>query len=232
MLKNILITGMPGSGKSTILEKVITQYPKKVGFITREIRKGKDREGFEIATHAGDKVLLAHISFNTSQKVSKYFVNIPHLESLLPKVSNFQPDDLLYLDEIGQMQLFSDCFKQLFLTYLDSDNIVLCTISKIYADAFTTSLKKRNDVLLIEITDENRASQLEFISQLITKILKARSYILEKERFTIKENKAEMRSTHALRTLSRIHNRWTCDCDFFKKHSLCSHALALTELSK
>ena len=201
MIKNILITGMPGSGKSTILDKVIVQYPQKVGFITREIRKGKDREGFAIETNSGDKAVLAHILFNTPYKVSKYFVDINNLEPLLPKVSNFKQNDLLYLDEVGQMQLFSDNFKKLVLRYLDADNIAMLTISKIYEDEFTKSLKNRRDVILIEINDENRESKLIFITELIKKIIKARSYITERNRFKIKGNKVEISSAHGKRNL-------------------------------
>ena len=46
MQKNILITGKPKSGKSTILEKVIFGIPDKVGFITKEIRANGQRTGF------------------------------------------------------------------------------------------------------------------------------------------------------------------------------------------
>ncbi|MBS3083748.1 SWIM zinc finger family protein [Candidatus Pacearchaeota archaeon] len=231
MIKNILITGMPGSGKSTILDKVTAQYTKKVGFVTREIRKGKDREGFEIETHTGDKIVFAHVSFNTKYKVSKYFVNIDNLESFLPKVSKFREDDILYLDEVGQMQLFSEDFKKIVLKYLDSDNISLLTVSKIYENEFTKSIKNREDVITVEINNENRDFQLNFIENLIKKIIKARAYILDKSRFKIKGDKAIMNSTHAIRNLNYINKKWNCDCDFFKEHSICSHAIAIKEIT-
>lgn len=231
MIKNILITGMPGSGKSTILDKVISKHTKKVGFVTREMRKGKDREGFEIETHAGDKIVFAHLSFNTRYKVSKYFVNIDNLESFLPKVSKFRKEEILYLDEVGQMQLFSEDFKELVLKYLDSDNISILTVSKIYDDEFIKSIRNREDVILIEINTENRDYQLKFIKDLIKKMMKAKNYILEKDRFKIKGDVATMSSTHAIRNLNYINKKWNCDCGFFRKHSICSHAIAIREIT-
>ena len=37
--KKILLTGMPRSGKSTLLKKIIENIPNKAGFITDEIKK-------------------------------------------------------------------------------------------------------------------------------------------------------------------------------------------------
>jgi nucleoside-triphosphatase THEP1 len=51
MRKNILITGMPRSGKSTLLKNIISRIEDKVGFITHEIRKNGERTGFEIETN-------------------------------------------------------------------------------------------------------------------------------------------------------------------------------------
>jgi nucleoside-triphosphatase len=231
MIKNILITGMPGAGKSTLLQKVISKYNNKVGFITKEIREGDERKGFEIETNKGNKATLAHISFKTSHKVSKYCVNVENLESVLPKITDLTKEDVLYIDEIGQMELFSDNFKKLVLKYLDSENICLATVTKVYENDFTKELLKRKDVIFVEINKENREAQCLFVEMLIKKIKKAQNYVNQKERFKIKENKAEMTSTHAKRTLKYIDGLWNCDCDFFKKYSICSHSIALKEIA-
>ena len=106
MQKNIIITGEPKSGKSTLLANIIKDIPNTVGIVTKEIQKNNARVGFEIESHANHKVILAHIESETKYKVSKYFVNIENLESILSEISTFKKGDLLYLDEIGQMQLF------------------------------------------------------------------------------------------------------------------------------
>ena len=156
MKKNILITGKPRSGKSTLLRKLIVGVSNKVGFITNEIREEGERVGFEIETSGGSKALLAHVDFKTEHQVSKYFVDVKNLEVLISEASRFKGEDLLYLDEIGQMQLFSEEFKKLALSYLNSQNRCIATVSCIYEDDFIKRIKAREDVTLIEITAENR----------------------------------------------------------------------------
>lgn len=167
MKKNILITGAPKSGKSTLLNKVIESVKNKVGFVTNEILGGNGRVGFEIETQLGNKKTLAHIDFKTQLKVSKYSVDIENLDDLIPEVSNFQEGDLLYLDEIGQMELYSEKFKELTLSYLNSNNICIATLSEIYQDTFTDAIRVREDILLVELTPENRDEKMKSIQSLI-----------------------------------------------------------------
>ncbi len=170
MQKNILITGKPKSGKSTLLKKLVSDIPNKVGFVTNEILGQAGRVGFEAETFAGEKTTIAHVDFQTPQQVSKYFVDTNNLEAVLPKVAKFGANDFLYLDEIGQMQLLSKEFKQLVLKYLDSPNTCLATLSCIFEDDFTRALKERNDITLVEISAEDREEKERLIRQLIQKI--------------------------------------------------------------
>lgn len=147
---------MPRSGKTALLKKIISNYKNKVGFVTNELRENGERTGFEIQTYANRKIILASTDFLSDYKVSKYFVNVKNLDLILNDVQSFKKNDLLYLDEIGQMELFSEKFKQTVLYYLNSENTCILTISKIFSNPFIEEIKKRNDVVLIEITEENR----------------------------------------------------------------------------
>jgi nucleoside-triphosphatase len=52
--KNILITGLPGCWKATLVEKIVHQLNLPVvGFTTREIRERGNRVGFSIDTFDG-----------------------------------------------------------------------------------------------------------------------------------------------------------------------------------
>ncbi len=232
MRKNILITGMPRSGKSTLLKKIISIQENKVGFVTNEVRKNDERVGFEIETNLGEKSALANVDFKTSFKVSKYFVGISNLDKIMPKVAEFNSDDFLYIDEIGQMELFSDSFKQLAIKYLDSQNTCIATLSKVYSDGFTEQVKNRDDVILIEISEENRDLKEKYIEALIKKISKAKKYISEPKRFSIKANNASINTDHGIRNLKKMEDGWSCDCEFFKENLICSHVIALEEYLK
>ena len=227
MKKNILITGTPRSGKSTLLKKVIAGYQNKVGFITNEIREKGERVGFEIETHLGETAVLAHVNFKTSYKVSRYFVDTDNLDAIIPKVKEFSNDKMLFLDEIGQMELFSEKFRQLVLKYFNSPNSCIATLSKVYSDEFTEKIKTRNDIILIEISEENRELKQEYINALLSKIAKARKYMSEPSRFTVNANRVAMRTDHGTRNLTETDQSWTCDCAFFNENKICSHVIAL-----
>ncbi len=167
MKKNILITALPRSGKTTLLNKILQNTRQKVGLVTNEIRENGERVGFEIETSAGERSILAHVNFNTPFKVSRYFVDIKNLDIVLPKISTFTINDTLYLDEIGQMELYSEQFKKLVVSYLDSNNICIAILSEIYQDDFTDLIRKRKDVVIIKLTPENREEKAKQIEELL-----------------------------------------------------------------
>jgi nucleoside-triphosphatase len=232
MRKNILITAMPRTGKSTLLRKIIEAVPNKVGFVTNELRENNERIGFEVVTSAGQKALLAHVSITSDILVSRYHVDINALEQILPSVKGFKPSDLLYLDEIGQMQLYSKEFERLVLRYLDAPNICVAVLSKIFSNEFTESIKRREDVVIVDITMENRDGQQVFIESLLRKIEKAKHYASEPKRFVIKTDDVTITTDHGKRRLVKKEDRWHCDCPFFAQYGICSHLLALDALQE
>ena len=106
--KNILITGLPGSGKTTLVEKIVRQLDVPVaGFITREIRERGNRLGFSIDTFDGQSGVLAHVDFKSGYRVGRYGVQIETIDKIA--VTSLNPsatDVLIVIDEIGKMVLF------------------------------------------------------------------------------------------------------------------------------
>jgi len=175
MNNKILLTGMPRSGKTTLLNKALSDIPNKTGFITEEIRKDGERTGFKIVTSKGTKAVLASIEYDTPLKVSKYCVDIEALDKILPTLEEVDSSDVLYIDEIGQMELFSKHFKNFTDKYLDSENVFIGTISKIFSNDFTKNVLARKDITVFEITEENRdevyKKVLDIMKQLQTRKL-------------------------------------------------------------
>lgn len=232
MRKNILITGMPRSGKSTLLKKLIANFDQKVGFVTNEIRKDGERVGFELETHSGEKFMLANVDLKTNLKVSRYFVDIRNLDEIIPSVDKFDKHDFLFLDEIGQMELFSEKFKVLVEKYLNSPNTCIATLSKVYSNKFIEAIKRRNDIFLIEISEENRDEKEKYLKTLLKKIAKAKRYISEPARFSIDQNEVGIATDHDTRILTKQKEGWICNCEFFKENKVCSHIIALEEYLK
>ena len=76
-----LLTGRPGTGKTSLIKQVAAQMKGKAGgFYTEEIRSRGTREGFRLVTLDGAEVILAHVNFHSPYRVSKYGVDIDGLE--------------------------------------------------------------------------------------------------------------------------------------------------------
>jgi nucleoside-triphosphatase THEP1 len=173
-MKNILITWLPKSWKSTLLNKIINEIVDKKWFITNEILNSLwNRIWFEMITNSWLKNTLSHIDFISELKVSKYWVNINNIDWILKDISEFNKNDLLYIDEIWEMELFSEKFKDLVLKFLNSDNIFIWTLSKVYINDFIEMIKKRNDVVILELYENNRNTiKLEINKYLNKKLCK------------------------------------------------------------
>jgi len=156
MSEKILLTGEPHCGKSTLLYNLIKHIPYKRGFVTQAILCRNDRTGFKIVTDDNQEILFAHTDFLTKHKVSRYYVDLGYFETILPKLFAFNQGQVLYLDEIGQMQLMSEDFRNLVLKYLAAKNIFIGTLSSVYDDKLIKKIKSRSDIKIINITPKNR----------------------------------------------------------------------------
>ncbi len=157
MKTRILLTGLPGSGKSTLVRKVVASIRRPAtGFITEEIREKGKRTGFSIITLDGRKGILAHEKLKSSCRVGKYGVSMGDLENMaVPSMIPESATDLVVIDEIGKMECFSILFKKKVIEILDTHPYVLGTIA-LKGNAFIEKIKNRNDVELITVTPENR----------------------------------------------------------------------------
>jgi nucleoside-triphosphatase len=150
-----------------LIEKVVHKINRSAtGFFTQELREKERRVGFSITTLDGKTGLLAHQSIRSKFRVGKYGVNLEDLDqiavlSMLPSI----PGQIVVIDEIGKMECFSRLFKETLLRVLSSENQVIGSIA-IKGDHFIQSIKKREDVSLISITQNTRDSALDlFLKQ-------------------------------------------------------------------
>jgi nucleoside-triphosphatase len=159
-MKNLLLTGRPGVGKTTIVREVLKELKdRKVGgFCTEEVRNSKGiRVGFKIRTVDGQEGVLAQVDVVSSIKVGRYGVNVEAIENVInPSIENaLIESDFIVIDEVGKIEIASRRFKELVKQALDSPQKVLATVP-IYRLSFVESLKCRTDVVLGEVTIKNR----------------------------------------------------------------------------
>jgi nucleoside-triphosphatase len=161
---NILITGPPRCGKSTLIEKVIKRmdFPA-TGFFTREIKEKGRRVGFSITTLDGREGILAHEDIESRSRVGKYGVNLKDIDSIaVPAMLPARKEEVVVIDEIGKMECFSLKFRETLIEVLDEPNWVIGSIAQ-KGDAFIQGIKKRADVTVINVTPQNRDILLEQI---------------------------------------------------------------------
>lgn len=165
IIKNILITGLPGVGKTTLIRRLAEELKNfhPAGFYTAEIREGGIRKGFELISLDGKKGLLSHIDIKSPYRVSKYKVDIKGFGDFLNSIAFSCPATrLIIIDEIGKMECLSDKFRNLIKEILDSDKLVIATIA-LKGTGIISDVKKRDDIKLFEITQSNRNSLLSEI---------------------------------------------------------------------
>jgi nucleoside-triphosphatase len=158
--KNLLITGLPGVGKTTLIKKLSEGLKSlhPVGFYTEEIREGGERRGFELISLEGKRGLLSHKGIRSPYRVGQYKVDIKGFEDFLDLISFFDPlTRLIIIDEIGKMECSSDQFKKLLEEILDSEIWVIATIA-LKGSWPIERVKKRQDIRFFEITQKNRDS--------------------------------------------------------------------------
>jgi len=160
--KNILITGLPGIGKTTLIKKLIQKIPmsRPLGFYTEEIRYEGERKGFQAVSLNGGKLILAHVLIDSGYRLGKYRVDVKGFNTFLDTIS-FCGDSQrpVIIDEIGKMECFSGKFIRIVSEILDSQATLIATIA--HTDGgIKGRIKKRDDVLLLKMNLNNRDTLL------------------------------------------------------------------------
>jgi len=158
-----LLTGRPGTGKTSLIKQAVAGMKGKAGgFYTEEIRSRGVRLGFKLVTLDGQSAILAHIDIHSPYKVSKYGVDIDSLDrvgvSAIRKAA--QQCDLVVVDEIGKMELFSANFREAVLQIIGSGKRVLGTIM-LNSNPWADAIKRRPQVDLVTVTRANYYQVLE-----------------------------------------------------------------------
>ena len=134
---------------------------KAGGFYTEEISNEGIRLGFRLVTLDGQQAILAHTDFSKRYRVGKYGVNIDNLDKVgVPAIQRAaEKSDLIIVDEIGKMELFSSGFRDTVLATINSGKRVLGTIM-LDANPWADAIKRQPQVNLVTVTRDNHQQVL------------------------------------------------------------------------
>jgi nucleoside-triphosphatase len=159
----LLLTGSPGVGKTTVLLRVVEALKASGysvgGMVSREVRSCGTRVGFEILDlGSGRRGWLAHVNQPSGPQIGKYRVNLQDLDNIgaTAIADASENSDVVAIDEIGPMELFSEKFKEAVKKAVESGKLVVGVVHWKARDKLIEEVKKREDTEIITVTYENR----------------------------------------------------------------------------
>ena len=175
---HIFLTGQPASGKTTIVKRVSDHLRSLAqggdggvslaGFYTEEVREGDSRVGFDVVSmgNSGKKAKLSRIEANPGRArpmVGKYVVDVDSFEALaLSELSEEKVEacEIIVIDEVGKMELYSEAFYPRVVSLLDESPIPILGVipSPRYGRTIdrVERIRNRSDTIVRKVTRTNR----------------------------------------------------------------------------
>jgi nucleoside-triphosphatase len=161
MAQTLLLSGRPGVGKTTVIKSVAQALGDRAdGFYTEEVRHQGKRQGFQlVGLRRGERATLAHVRLKGRDRpnVGRYGVDVAALEQIgvaaLERAT--AQSRVIFIDEIGKMELFSEAFKRAVLAAMEGQVPVIATVMA-RPHPWVDTLKARPNVTLWQVTIENR----------------------------------------------------------------------------
>lgn len=165
MTDNLLITGPPRAGKTTVIRRVRDRLEahghRPGGICSPDLRADGNRVGFEIADlMTGDSRVMAHVDRGEGPQVGKYRVNVAAVDAVcsvaFPRA--FEDADVVLVDEIAPMEAHSEVFVRQLRRAFDADIPLVAAIHHRSTEGIIGECKDRDDTDLFDVTDDTRDS--------------------------------------------------------------------------
>ncbi len=160
-MPNLLVTGPPRSGKTTIVERVkkrLTELGLSVGGVyCPEIREGGERVGFRIVDVAtGDWRVLSSVDRESGPQVGKYRVNVAGLTRVSERaLSDLAAFDAVVIDEVAPMELESEAFVEGLERALAARTPVVAAVHR-STEGYVGDLEARTDTETFLVDPDSR----------------------------------------------------------------------------
>ena len=172
------ITGLPRSGKSAVLEKVVEMLlderrrevrargedPNSArllgGMRTEAIIEDGERVGFRCINYqTSENAIMAHKSIDSRLRVLGFGIDTEALESVgVPAIEDAKENyEVIIIDEVGKFEVESEGFVRAVREALEMDKPTLLTLHKKSRHPLLQDIRRRDDARILEVTPVNRA---------------------------------------------------------------------------
>ncbi len=172
------ITGLPRSGKSAVLEKVVSMLiderrqemrsrneetagrPIVGGMKTRTILEDGQRVGFEcVDIVTEESAVMAHRDIDSRTRILGYGIDPTALDEIGVAAIQRTMDEceILVVDEIGKYSVESEAFVEIVREALEKDMPTILTLHKKSRHPLLQDIRRRDDARILEVTPVNRA---------------------------------------------------------------------------
>ena len=185
------ITGLPRSGKSIVLQKVIDMIMEGGGLGSRRMRgpnapeniiggmrteiiiENGERMGFAcVNILTGEKGVMAHREIDSRNRILGFGIDPSEIErvgvpAIMGSIGNCE---IMVIDEIGKFTVESEGFVKAVRIALQNDPPSLLTLHKKSRHPLLQDIRRRDDARILEVTPVNRALLPYKIHKLIQNI--------------------------------------------------------------
>jgi len=171
------ITGLPRSGKSAVLDKVISMIidERKAdsrarmrgaaaniigGMRTEAIIENGERVGYAcVDILSGDRGVMAHREIDSRNRILGFGIDPSELDKVaVPAIQNAIGNcEILVVDEVGKFSVESEGFVAAVREALEYDMPTLLTLHKKSRHPLLQDIRRRDDGRILEVTPVNRA---------------------------------------------------------------------------
>ena len=172
------VTGLPRSGKSAVMEKVVSMLSEERrdemrargddvaaakllgGMRCEPVVENGERVGFKcINFQTGEEAVMAHKSIDSRTRVLGYGIDPEALDRVaVPAIQEAMDDyEVLVIDEIGKFSVESEDFVEVVRKAMEIDKPTLLTLHKKSRHPLLQDIRRRDDARILEVTPVNRA---------------------------------------------------------------------------
>ena len=169
------ITGLPRSGKSAVLDKVVRMVvdehkanPRRStagssvigGMRTEAIIENGERVGYAcINIETGERGVMAHREIDSRNRILGYGIDPSEIDRVgVPAIQNAVGNcKILVVDEVGKFSVESEGFVDIVRAALEYDMPTLLTLHKKSRHPLLQDIRRRDDGRILEVTPVNRA---------------------------------------------------------------------------